>query len=444
MNRYHLSILILFSALWSPILKAQGFQYAKLGSFLSNLQGHNKAMGSLVISKGKDAVYQKSFGYGYISENDKVALDSKTKYRVGSITKVFTAVMIFQLIEKGQLKLNTPVSQFFPILPSAQKITISHLLSHKSGLFDYVDGWDLWRLNYTSNEEMVARIAKHPLKFEPGTKIEYSNSGYILLGYILEKIYKKPFSAILKEKITSKIGITDTYYGGKADFKLKEALSYVFENGSWVQQPETDMSAGNGAGAILSTGADLNKFAFKLFTGNLIKKESLNFILGSREGTGIGLEKTPFYEHALYGHSGQIDYFQSWMLYFPKESLAVTILINGFGGESINTILKGVLHIVFNKPFKIPNYESVQLKPEELEKFVGEYSCIQPALKINITRNGAELFAQAEGQPAFPLKGKANGEFHFSQAGVVIKFSPDYIGFVLNQGGGEYKFNRLK
>lgn len=443
MNRYLFSILLVLFTFSKSNVRAQHLQSKKLDSLLNNLILHNKSMGSLAISKGENKLYEKSFGYSYIAGSKKVSLSNETRYRTGSITKVFTAVLILQLIENGKLSLNTPVTKFFPTLPNAKRITIANLLTHQSGLFNYTDDWDSWRFNHTSEEKIVAMIAEAPTLFEPGTKTEYNNSGYILLGYIIEKLYKKPYKTVLAEKITSKYGLNHTYYGGKVDVNKKEAFSYAFEKDAWVQQPETDMSAANGAGSIVSTPTDLNKFMHLLFSKKLISKPSLDIMLGMQDGQGMVLEKMPFYDKTLYAHSGQIDYYQSWMLYFPEDNLAITYISNGFGGEPINAVLKGVLHIVFDKPYTLPNYSSVELLPKELEKLVGEYSCEQPLMKVNITKAEKTLFAQAEGQSPFPLTAKSKDEFHYVPAGIVIKFTPSNEEFILIQGGGEFKFKKL-
>ena len=147
-------------------------------------------------------------------------------------------------------------------------------------------------------------------------------------------------------------------------------------------------------------------------------------MVGMQAGEGKVLEKMAFYDKTLYGHSGQIDYFQSWMLYFPEDNIAITYLSNGYGGESIITILEGIMHIVFNKPYAIPDYSSIELLPEELEKLTGEYSCDQPLMKITISTAEKSLFAQVEGESPFTLIAKSKDEFHFPPAGTVIEKLP--------------------
>jgi CubicO group peptidase (beta-lactamase class C family) len=424
-----------------PVL-AQKFNKKKLDSLMNELSVHNKAMGTLVISKNSNPVYQKSIGYSFIEGSQKASLDTNTRYRVGSITKMFTAAIIFQLVEEGRLTLATPLSRFFAQLPNADKITIGHMLNHSSGLFDYLKEWDSWRFGTKTPEEIVNIIAAKKPEFEPGAKTVYSSSNYIILGYIIEKLCNKSYAQVLKERITSKIGISNTYYGGKIDAKNNEAFSYAFENATWTKSPETNMTAAGGAGAIVSTAKDLATFIHALFSHKLVSRESLNHMLTIKDGVGMGVEKLPFYDMPVYGHSGQIDLFQSWLLYFPNDSVSVVYLSNGYGGFPVNEVLKGILHIYYNKPYTLPNFKTVSLSAEELNSYTGVYDCKQPKMRVTITRKVAGLFAQATGQSAFLLEPVEQDRFKSDAAGIVIEFLPGKKEFILKQGSGSYSFTR--
>lgn len=423
--------------------KAQELNKERLDSLIVNLEHHNKAMGTVLISQKGNVLYERAFGYRFVNGSEKLPLNNDTKYRIGSVTKVFTAVLIFQLVEEGKLTLDAPLSAFFPKVQGAEKITIRHLLSHQSGLYNYTTDWDSWRLNPKSQNDMVALIGAHQLQFEPGTKTSYSNSNYVLLGYIIEKITNQSYGAVVKKRITGKYKLDQTYYGSKTDTKKNEAFSYAAENGAWMQQPETHVSAAHGAGGIVATAANMNRFMELLFAGKLISKSNLDLMLQTKDGEGMGMQQLPFFNYRLYGHSGMIDYFQSYVLYFPEEQVSVTYLSNGYGGESINEILKGILHIIFNKPFQIPDYRSVALTAEEQEKLLGVYASKQPPMKISIIKEGTALYAQAEGQAPFPLRVVQKGEFRYDAAGIVLKFSPLFTDFTLTQGGADYLFTKV-
>ena len=399
----------------------------------------NNAMGNLTISRSGVVVYSRAIGYSYVASNEKLPATHQTKYRIGSISKMFTATMIFQLIEDGKLSLTTTVDKYFPQLPNANKITISNLLNHRSGLHNFTDDpeYQTWMTQPKTRDEMLAIISKGGVDFQPNEKSSYSNSGYVVLGYIIEKVSKQSYSKYLSNRITSKIGLSNTYVGTKTDTKRNESFSYDFSN-SWEQGPETDMSIPGGAGAIVSTPADLTKFIESLFSLKLVSNSSLEQMKTMTDGCGMGMFQFPFYTKRAYGHNGGIDGFASTLEYFPEDSLALAYCTNG-QVYPMNNILIGVLSIYFNKPYSIPTFS---LKTEDLDKYLGVYSSTQIPLKITITKNASTLFAQATGQSSFPLDPTEKDKFKFDPAGIIMEFNPDKNEMTLKQGGENVAFNK--
>jgi CubicO group peptidase (beta-lactamase class C family) len=423
------------------IVFSQSFNKPKLDSLMDILAEKNQAMGSLTISSKGVVVYSRAIGYSFISSNQKLPATNHTKYRIGSITKMFTATMIFQLIEDGKLSLTTTVDKYFPQLPNASKITISNLLNHRSGLHNFTDDpeYITWETRPKTQDEMIAIISKSPVDFQPNEKFSYSNSNYVVLGYIIQKISKQSYSKNLSTRITSKIGLSNTYVGAKTDTKKNESFSYRFLNG-WEQSPETDMSIPGAAGAIVSTPADLTKFIESLFSLKLVSNSSLSQMKTMTDGFGMGMFQIPFYEKSAYGHNGGIDGFASTLAYFPEDSIAVAYCTNG-QVYPMNNILIGVLSIYFNKPYSIPTFN---LKTEDLDKYLGVYSSTQIPLKITITKNATTLMAQATGQQPFPLDATEKDNFKFDPAGIIIEFKPDKNEMTLKQGGENVLFTKEK
>ncbi len=287
---------------------------------------------------------------------------------------------------------------------------------------------------------MVAIISKNKPDFEPDEKASYSNSNFVILGYILEKITKKPYATNLKERITSKIGLTDTYYGGKTNIANNESYSYSYTN-MWDIEPETDMSIPGGAGAIVSTPVDLTKFIEALFSYKLISKESLSSMKTMTDSYGMGMFQMPFYTRKGFGHNGGIDGFGSTVGYFPDDSLAIAYCSNGqvYG---MNDILIGALSTYFNMEYTLPIFSSIQLKSEDLDIYTGIYSSAELQIKITITKSNSTLMAQATGQPAFPLEATAPGIFSFGRAGIVLEFNTASSEMTLKQGGGSFVFKK--
>lgn len=419
---------------------AQNLNTAKLDSLFAVLAENDKSMVSVAVSKNDQILYQKAIGFA--SLNDKVPANVHTKYRIGSITKTFTATMIFQLIETGKLSLTTTLSKFFPSVTNSDKITISNLLNHRSGIHNFTDdpAFLQYRTQPKTQIEMVEIIAKTKPDFEPNAKTAYSNSNYLLLGYIIEKITGKSYSENLNQRIVSKLNLKETFYGGKADLKKNESYSYQFKE-EWIQQPETDLSIPGAAGAIVSTPTDLNKFITALFAGKLVSASNLNQMKAITDGMGMGLFQVSFNDKKLYGHNGSIDGFQSNLFYNPEDSLAVAICSNGTT-YGLNSILIALLSAYYDVPFAIPSFKTIAVKPEELDQYAGVYSSTQIPLKITVSKKDSTLMAQATGQPEFPLTPTDKHVFKFDQAGIVMDFNPEKNEFILKQGGGNYLFKK--
>jgi len=421
---------------------AQTPDKAKLDQFFDRLAEKNKAMGSLTIAKSGNVLYTRSIGYSQINGTEKKPITAANRFRIGSITKMFTAAMIFQLAEERKLKLTDTLDKFFPQIPNAKKITMVQILSHRSGIPNVRRDQNSQRnVNTTpiTKDEMLALIVKATPDFEPDSKQSYSNSGYFLLGLIIEKLTGKPYEEALKERITSKIGLKDTYTAtGNIDVNKNESLTYMNLGGDWKQVPETHPSILFGGGAIVSTPNDLAKFIQALFDGKIVSKESLDQMKTIRDGDGLGLGMEPFTfaGKTFYGHAGGGDNYGSWLAYQPEEKLAVAYTTNAKVYPVVN-IVRGVIDIYYNKPFTIPALESLAINPEVLDKYVGVYSSPGTPMKWTITRDGGTLFFQPPGaQSGVPLEATAQDKFQIEGA-AVFEFDPAKNQMIIKRRGGQ-------
>ena len=439
-----MKIKILFAGLLTLALFTAGYAQApdkaKLDQFFDRLAEKNKAMGSLTIAKDGKILYTRAIGYSRINGTEKKPLTAANRFRIGSITKMFTAAMIFQLVEEGKLKLTDTLDKFFPQIPNAQKITVAQILAHRSGIHDSILDPKLRPASKTdpiTKEEMLALIAKGTPDFEPDAKLSYSNSGYTLLGLILEKLTGKSYQDALKKRITSKIGLKDTYTAtGNIDVNKNEALTYMNLGGDWKQVPETHPSILFGGGAIVSTPNDLAKFIQALFDGKIVSKESLDQMKTMRDGEGLGMEPFTFAGKTFYGHAGGGDNYGSWLAYLPEEKLAVAYTTNA-KVYPVKDIVSGVVDIYYNKPFTIPALESLAISPEVLDKYVGVYSSPEAPVKWTITRDGGTLFFQPPGaQSAVPLEATAQDKFQIEGA-AVFEFDAAKNQMIIKRRGGQ-------
>jgi len=418
---------------------SQSINKAKLDSLFDLIESKNQGMGSISLFENGMEVYQKSIGFENVEQGKKAT--AKTKYRIGSISKTFTATIILQLIEEEKLSLETRIEEYFPELPNASTITVEHMLRHRSGLYNFTSSpaYLEWMEDPKSEEELLEVFKENGTVFEPGEKFEYSNTNYVILSFIAEKIENKSFSKIFDERITKGLQLSDVYYGGKIGSRDNEAKSYTMQDG-WQVATETDMSIPTGAGAIVSTPTCLNRFFYALFHGGVIKEESLKQMTTIVDNYGLGLFKIPFYERSAYGHNGGIDGFQSNASYFEKDGLGVAYISNGTV-MALNDILIGVLSIYFGREYALPIFQpAIEVSSDELEKYLGTYSSNDLPLKITISLNGDQLMAQATGQGAFPLEPYEEHKFRFNPARIKIEFIPGDKEMILNQGGGRFEF----
>ncbi len=401
----------------------QNISVTKLDSFLNTLASKEMALGSLTISKNGRIQYQKSIGYSFVSSDKKIPADLHTKYRIGSVTKMFTAVMIFQLIDEGKIDLEQKLNEYFPGVPNANKITIQNMLYHRSGLHDYTHNTDFqeWMELPRSHEALLKIIRDKGSDFEPGTRADYSNSNYMLLGYIIEKICKMTYAEALKKRITSKLNLKNTYFGRSINIQDNESTSYKYSNNNWTKEKETDLSIHGGAGSMVSTPTDMVKFIDALFSNRLINKSSLAKMETMIDEYGMGMFPNKYGDKASFGHNGRIEEFYAALWYFPTEKLSFAYCTNGIEYPRTD-IIEGILKICFNEPFLIPFMQSNTLKSADLDKYIGTYSSEQIA--VNCTKDGTKLFLETKGK-SFEVE-KINDHYFMNKAsGYFFEFYPD-------------------
>lgn len=420
---------------------AQTINSSKLDSLFIALDKANKAMGSVSIAQNGNIIYTKAFGYSQISDKGNVAASSKTKYRIGSISKVFTATMIMQLVDEGNLSLSTTLDKFYPQVTNSEKITVEQLLSHRSGIHSFTDDpeYPKWLMHPKTHEELLTLIYSYKPDFESNAKYSYSNSNYVLLSYIIEKLDNRSYDKSLNKRIVNKLGLKNTYYGKKTDVKDNECYSYN-KKVNWEPEVETDMSIPTGAGAIVSTPSDLTIFANALFTKKLVSDSSLAVMTRFRDGYGLGLMKLDFAETKGYGHGGAIDGFLNQVVYFPDSSLAIAFSSNGIN-YSLGKIMKGIVSICFNQPYSIPTFKTFAIKTEDLDKYLGLYSSKDIPLKINVTKDAETLLVQATNQDAFAVDAVEKDTFINDRIGFKLVFDTEKKEMKLYQGGATIIFN---
>ncbi len=331
----------------------QKLNTAKLDSLLNVIEEGNGFMGSVAISKNGKIVFSRSVGYSDIATSKKS--NSYTRYRIASISKTFTAVLVLKAVEERRIVLDEPIYKYFPEVKNAQKITPRHLLTHRSGIHNFTKEkeYETYSVTGKSKVEMLKMISNAVSDFEPDSTASYSNSNYVLLSYLLEMVYNQSFSDILNSKIVKPLKLSNTYVGRKIDVQKNEANSYV-SDATWKLVPETDVSIFSGAGAIVSTPVDVLQFVHAVFSHKILSKASLKTMEKVEDDYGMGLGEFPFEDKLSYGHTGHLDGFSTMFGYFPKQDLSFTIISNGTTINE-NEIAVAMLNIIFDMPYATPD-----------------------------------------------------------------------------------------
>lgn len=424
----------------TTVFYAQNIDTPNLDLYLETLAKNQKFMGSVAISKDNKLVYKKAVGFKNVES--KTVADVDIQYKIGSISKTFTATLIFKAIEEKKLTLDTKLSSYFPTIKNAEKITIKNLLDHTSGIYSITndENYLSWNTKKWSEKELVAKISSYESEFEPNSKNDYSNSNYILLSYILEKVYKKNFGEILENQITKPLQLRETYFGEELKIKSQLAQSYTFNNG-WKLETDTDFSIPMGAGGIVSTPADLLLFFNALTNNKIITKESFAQMTTFSKRYGFGIFEIPFENHKGVGHDGSIDGFKSIITAFPEDKISYAMVSNA-SNYNMGLISETILNSVFNNKIEIPEFKTISFTDEELNRFVGTYSGESLPLKITISKDGLQLFAQATGQSALPLEAVEKNIFTFDLAGIKLIFQAENNTMTLIQGGREFELKK--
>lgn len=395
-------------------------QLAQLDSLLNSLNARELALGTVSISQDGKEVYHKSLGYSFITSDNKISTTTQTRYRVGSVTKMFTAVMILQLVEESKIKIDQKLAAFFPNLPNANKITITHLLNHQSGLHDYTKdtGFEEWMDKPKPQAELLQIIRDKGADFEPGSRNEYCNTNYLLLSYIIEKVTQSTYEVNVKKRIVSKLQLKDTYVAKPINISINESASYKYANAKWNPVKETAPGIHSGAGAIVSTPADLNVFVQAMFSGKLIRQASLDKMTTMVNDYGLGLFPYDHNNKKGYGHNGRIEEFYTAVRYFPESKIAVTYCTNGINYPRID-ILEGIIKSCFNEQIEVPFTGNYSIN---LEQYQGVYEAAQmPAVTISV--HNEKLVAETQGAK-FELEPVMENYFMHTPTGYYFQFNP--------------------
>ena len=411
------------------------------------VQAHRKVndfTGTILLAKNGKPLVTKSYGFANIEW--QIPNTAQTKFRIGSVTKQFTSMMVMQLREQGKLKLEDSVCAFVAPCPETWKpVTIHHLLTHTSGIPTYtaIPAWRETNMVPKTTEQMVAIFRDLPLAWVPGEKYAYNNSGYFLLGVVIEKVTGKKYEQALKDMILTPLGLKDTGYDWSGTILPQRAAGYEGRGESIRNADALDMQQPYSAGSLYSTVLDLLTWEQALYTETLLPEAAKTimwtpFKSGYAYGWSIVEPSPNTFGHKRIAHSGGINGFSSMLMRVPGENVTAIVLANN---STVNAglVARDLLAVYYGQPYTVPTPPTVaKVDPAIFDGYVGEYQ-LGPTFTITITRDGASLFAQATGQGRFEVFPESPTKFFAKVAPITIAFVKGADGEVthleLAQGG---------
>jgi CubicO group peptidase (beta-lactamase class C family) len=397
-------------------------------------------MGSVLVARGDELVLNKSYGSANLEWN--VPNTPETKFRLGSITKQFTAAAILLLEEQGKLKTSDLVSAHLPSTPEAWKdITLHHLLSHEAGLPNFTNlPWYRENMMKPFTAQASIDVFKDlPLEFAPGSQFRYSNSGFIVLGRVIELVSGASYADFVRDNIFMPLGMTNSGYDSNTQVIANRAAGYAPGPNGPMNAGYVDMTVPHGAGALYSTTGDLLKWNQGLFGGALLSAESVAKMTTPNLGDyayGVGVTKA--HDAKKVSHNGGIQGFNTSMTYYPDEELLIVALanINGNAPDVIVAQLDDLMH--GEEIVLAAERQEITLSDDILQKYVGTYP-LSPVFAISVTVENGQLITQATNQPKLPIYAESETRFFPKLVEATIDFQKDaqgkVTGLTLNQNG---------
>jgi D-alanyl-D-alanine carboxypeptidase len=374
---------------------------------------------AVLIAQGDRVIYRGARGTADLQLD--VPLTDQHVFHIASVTKMFTAAMVLKLAQDGRLSLDDPLARYMPDFPNAAGISIRQLLGHTAGISDRTSPADVqpgFSRRDVDMATLVTEIAKRPPSFAPGTSQAYSNSGYILLGTVIEAVTGKPWHLAMQEELFSPLGINATTYGIASSVIPRRVTGYTRDNpnSAYRNAPYISMTIPASAGALVSTVGDLHRWMRALTAGRVINSASYQQMITpaapasitTADRYGFGMNNWRVRGEQMIGHSGQINGFTSILAYLPAQDITIIALANDDSFDAL-TFGHRLAGIAIGRPY--PLVENVPIPATEMETLAGSYQLGQVVRTISV--NDGRLFMRRGSGNQIPLQMTADGHLHF-------------------------------
>jgi CubicO group peptidase (beta-lactamase class C family) len=438
----------------SPIIKENKEIKKNLEEYLNAAAQNRNFHGSVLVEKDGKIILAK--GYGMADYENSIPNTPSTRFGIASMTKQFTSMAIMQLYEKGKLKLDDKLAKYFPDFPRGDEITIHHLLTHTSGITNYTNLPEYWSIDPENVDvtTIINLFKDKPLEFNPGEAWNYSNSGYLLLGVIVEKVTGKSLESYLQKNIFIPLKMKNTGVVYKKDKKMIDTVGYV---GYLDIEPIDDaltLKTLYGAGFLYSTIEDLYLWDRALYTCKLVSKKTMDIIFTPHVDTklignygygwvmqGEGSDKEIYHDGSLLGFSSIIS------RYVERNTGIIILSNNNYSGSNVFKIKDDINSILIGKKVDLPApKKAIALDAAIIDGLVGNYEIVK-GMNIIITREESHVYAQVTGQEKIEIFPESDTSFFYRIVDAEFTFIKDtngqVVGLILHQFEAEIPAKKI-
>jgi len=413
---------------------------------------------SVAVLCGRDTVVMK--GYGFADVENEVPATAHTVYRIGSITKQFTAAAVLQLVEQGKLSLDDSVGKHLPTIPSRWRgVPIRQLLNHTSGIPSYTSAGPRWtermRLDL-AHDSLIGIVGNDSMDFAAGSKWRYNNTGYYLLGMVVERLSGNSYTEFVRDKLANPLGLRATMYCDTRPIIKKRAQGYqVGSDQKLINADPIGMGQPFSAGALCSTVGDLVVWQRALAAGRVVKPVSytamttpIGVAVGSAYGYGLAADTLGGRKRVQ--HGGGINGFNSMLQYYPVEAISIAVLGNT-NGPWVDRIADNIARAALGVKLvpAPPKLRDLATNAEDRARFSGKYRLALPSgpLELRVFEREGKLMMQGAGQPEIPLLYQGNSSFGASfdpSLRLTFAVGTPAPKLTLSQGGGTFDGPRVR
>jgi len=417
-------------------------QSSRMQQMVEGLVHENHFMGVVLVAEGDRVLLQKAYGEADLEWHTPHTLDGR--FRIGSLTKQFTAASILLLVQQGKVHLDDPIRTYYADAPAAwDQVTIRRLLNHTAGVPNFTslpDYSSTQRLPVTP-QQLIARFRDKPLDFTPGTKMKYSNSGYALLGWAIEKASGMPYRDFVQKSIFAPLNMTETGYDDAATIVPRRVHGYALRDGKFRNADIIDMSIPYAAGGFYSTVGDLLKWERGLYDGKVLSLESLHMMLTpeAKQTYAFGISEHTVADHKRYDHDGGVDGFNADMIHYPEKQLSVIVLSN-VEGITADRVADALGRFVMGENVILPfERKEVPITPLLLDEYAGTYTEADGTQDVIAVEDGhLVLTSGARKRP--PLFAESETRFFSRTMDLQVEFHRDagkVSSFTITLGGNQ-------